>query len=136
MGRNGGRFHMRKKVKIQDGKIAIGRDAVAEMIRNANDGYYAVALKKWDRTIEQNNYYWLCLGIIGNELGYHKNELHEEFIRMFSPTITRRTLEGKPKQDKLRTSEMNIKQMTNHIEQVIQFAAENSIRLPEPETED
>lgn len=60
-------------------------------------------------------------------MSYTKN-----LYAFFSPTITRRQLDGKPKQDKLRTSEMTVAQMTEHIEQVIQFASEQNIQLPNP----
>lgn len=121
------------KVKITDGKIAIGRENVRDLVRSKKDGYYSIQVKKWDRSLQQNAYYWMCLGIIGNDLGYHKNEIHEEMIRMFSPIVTYRRLDGKPVQKRQRTSDMSVDEMTEHIEQVIQFAAEQNISLPNPE---
>ena len=123
----------RCKVKIQDGKITIGKENVRDLVRSKKDGYYSFTLKDWDRSLSQNAYYWMCLGIIGDYLGYHRNEIHEEMIRMFSPIITYRRLDGKPQQQHQRTSDMSVKEMTRHIELMIQFASEQNIILPEPE---
>lgn len=125
----------RCKIKIHEGKVVIGKENVRDLVRSKKDGYYSLTIKEWDRSIEQNAYYWLCLGIIGDELGYHKNEIHEEMIRMFAPIITYRQLDGKPNQKNQRTSDMSVKEMTRHIELMIQFAAEQDIILPEPKIE-
>ena len=103
------------------------------MVRNCKDGDYALSIEKWSRTIEQNKLYWKWLGIIGDELGYHKNEIHEVFLDMFSQIKTIRNLEGKPIQKRVRSSEMNVKQMSEYMDQIQQFASENSIILPQPD---
>lgn len=108
-------------------------DKLGNYIRALNDGVYAVTVKEYKskRSLEQNKYYWKILEIIGEDLGYYKEELHEEFIDAFSPIKTIRGLNGKPKQKRVRTSEMNVEQMSKHIERIIHFAAENSIVIPE-----
>jgi len=66
-------------------------------------------------------------------LGYFKDEIHEEFIRMFAPVYTIRGLDGKPRQIKLTTSKMNTKQMHDYMERINQWSAEQGIVLPQPD---
>ena len=124
---------MRTRITISDGDIISGRHGVRDMVRNCKDGDYALSITKWDRTLEQNRLYWKWLGVIGDELGYHKNEIHEVFLDMFSQIKTIRNLEGKPIQKRVRSSEMNVKQMSEYMDQIQQFASENSIILPQPD---
>ena len=121
------------KIKVKDGDIVIGRADVRDKVRKLKDGYYSLTIKEWSRTLAQNSYYWVCLEIIGNELGYEKNELHEVFLDMFAPVMTFRDINGKPKQRKMRSSEMSTKEMSEYMNQIDQFAAEQSIILPQPE---
>jgi len=124
---------MRTRITIKDGVIVSGRGDVADMIRGSKDGDYALSKTKWDRTIEQNNTLWMWYEVIGKELGYHKSELHEIFLDMYAPVKTIRDLQGKPLQKRVRSSEMNVKQMSEYMDQIQQFAAENSIILPQPD---
>jgi len=128
----------RQKIKVDDGNITIGYEQLGSMFRKLEDGTYAVTVSDWkdDRSLRQNRYYWKCITIIGNDLGYHKNEMHETFLDAFSPIKTIRNLQGKPIQKPVRTSEMSVEQMTAYIEQIIQFASEQNIKLPNPEDHD
>jgi len=121
---------MRFKVRIEGGKV-IGGGAMKSYLPTLKDGDYAFEIKRWTRTVEQNNLYWKWLEIIGNDLGYFKNEMHEVFLDMFAPTMTFADLNGKPKQRKVRSSEMTVKQMNEYMNQVEVFAAEHGIALPE-----
>jgi hypothetical protein len=121
------------KVKIQDGKVTIGRENLADKIAKLKDGYYAVTIKIWDRTLEQNALYWKWLTIIGDDLGYTKNEVHEIMLDMFAPIMTFRDLHNKPKQRKVRSSEMSVKEMSEYMNHIDRFAAEQNIILPQPE---
>jgi len=121
------------KIKVKDGDIVIGRADVRDKVRKLKDGYYSLTIKEWSRTLSQNALYWQWLTIIGNELGYEKNELHEVFLDMFAPVMTFRDINGKPKQRKMRSSEMSTKEMSEYMNHIDQFAAEQSIILPQPE---
>ena len=121
---------MRFKVRIEGGKV-IGGGAMKSYLPTLKDGDYAFEIKRWTRTVEQNNLYWKWLEIIGNDLGYFKNEMHEVFLDMFAPTMTFADLNGKPKQRKVRSSEMTVKQMNEYMNQVEVFASEQGIALPE-----
>ena len=121
---------MRFRVRIENGKM-IGGGAIKSYLPTLKEGDYALEIKSWTRSIEQNNLYWKWITIIGNELGYFKNEMHEIFLDMFAPTLTFADLNNKPKQRKVRSSEMTVKQMTAYLEQIEVFAAEQGIVLPE-----
>lgn len=125
------------KIKVENGKITIGRHEVADTVAKLEDGYYNLSIEKWkdSRSIQANNLYWKWLSIIGEYLGYYKEEIHEEMIRMFAPTYTLRGLDGKPRQKKLTTSKMKVDQMAEFMQRVDQFAAEQGIILPRPDDE-
>jgi len=126
----------RQKIKIKDGKVTIGSEQLKGAIRNLSNGEYAVEISEWkdDRSLRQNALYWKWLGIIGNEIGYHKNEMHEIFLEKFAPIKTMRNLEGKPVQKPTRTSEMKVEQMSDYMTAIDRFAAQElNINLPRPE---
>lgn len=126
----------RIKITTKEGKIIDGRDRLGYAIRHLADGEHAVQFSGWkeDRSLRQNALYWKWLSIIGNELGYHKDELHEEFLERFSYPITYRTLDGKPKQRLLRSSAMNVEQMSAYMDRIFQFCLQElNINLPIPE---
>ena len=121
------------KVKIEQGNITIGRFDLRDKIAKCKDGYYKITIKEWNRTIEQNNLMWSWLTIIGDDLGYTKNEVHEIMLDMFAPIMTYRDLNNKPKQRKIRSSEMSVKEMSEYMNHIDRFAAEQSIILLQPE---
>lgn len=127
----------RIKTKIEDGKIKLGKFELKDAVRNLSDGYYAIVIKEWKskRSLDQNALYWKWITIIGEELGYYKNEMHETFLDAYAPVQTIRDLEGKPKQKSVRSSQMTVKQMSDYMMQIEQFAAENNIAIPHPEPE-
>jgi len=87
-----------------------------------------------NRTLDQNKYYWLlltCLEVDGNT-GYSKNDLHEVFLIKFAPKKEIEVEEFMllPK----RSKEMDTKEFTNYIEEIIQFSLHFfNIKLPRPE---
>lgn len=120
---------MRFKVRIENGKV-IGGGAMKSYLPTLKDGDYAFEIKRWTRTLEQNSLYWKWLEIIGEDLGYFKNEMHEVFLDMFAPTLTFADLDNRPKQRKVRSSEMTVKQMNEYMNQIEVFASEHGILLP------
>jgi hypothetical protein len=121
------------KIKIENGSVTIGRHDLRDKIAKCKDGYYKITIKEWTRSLAQNSYYWMCLTIIGDELGYTSQELHEIMLDMFAPIMTYRDLNNKPKQRKIRSSEMSTKEMSEYMNHIDRFAAEQSIILPQPE---
>lgn len=126
------------KVKVQDGKITVGRHDVADYIRELDDGYYNFSIEKWkdSRSIQQNSLMWKWLSIMGNDMGYTKEEVYAHMINKFAPIYTMRNIEtGKPEQKRMTTSMMDVRQMHEFMNQIDRFAAEFDIRLPQPDDE-
>lgn len=126
---------MKQKLTITDDGRRIGAKRLYHILSNLDEGEWEVTVEKWkdSRSLRQNNLYWKWLTIIGNELGYYKDEIHELFIEEFADIYTIRDLDGKPKQKRYRTSKMNVQQMSRYMNRIEQFAAEYSIQLPHPE---
>ncbi|HSH25848.1 MAG TPA: recombination protein NinB [Massilibacterium sp.] len=127
---------MKIPVSIVDGKIKQGRFDVRDAIAKKKDGRYLIEILPWKRTLEQNSLMWKWFTIIGNDMGYTKEEVHDHMIIKFAPIYTRRNIEtGKPEQQKMTTSMMNVEQMSEFLDCVDRFAAEWDIILPKPEKE-
>jgi len=129
----------RHKIKVKEGKTVIGGDSIRHSIKHLSDGEYAVEITKWkdDRSIRQNNLYWKWVTMIANEAGYEKKEMHEALLDEFSPIITTRDIHGKPQQKPLRSSAMNVEQMSDYMSAVDRFATQfYNMNLPRPEDND
>lgn len=51
-----------------------------------------IDVKKSRRSLEQNSFYWLYLGVIERETGNNATDLHELFKRKFLPPIPKKIL--------------------------------------------
>lgn len=81
------------------------------------------------RSTSSNNLYWVWLCIIGDHLGYFKDEVHEICLDMFAPrkSIMERFVI-------IRTSEMDQAHMAKYMDRVKMWAVhELNITLPEPD---
>lgn len=95
------------------------------------DGEQLIEFIETSRTDAQNKYYWVILGIMAQEFGTTTEELHTYFKAEFLPSQEYFTL---IRQKRLTsTTEQSKDQMSDYIERVIQFAAENGIALPDLE---
>jgi hypothetical protein len=67
--------------------FAIVKNVMTSMFETL--GKLTVIVKKYerDKSSEQNRLYWMWVGIIANDLGYTKDELHMELKRMFLQNI-------------------------------------------------
>lgn len=124
------------KVKIESGVVKLGRHDLSDAVRKCDDGYYNITIEKWkeSRSAQQNRLFWKWMTIMGEDFGYHKDEMHDEMIDLFAPIYTGKDiLSGKPKQKRYTTSMMDVRQMYDFMNRIDQFAAENNIRLPQPD---
>lgn len=95
------------------------------------DGEQIIEFDDVERTGAQNRYYWVILGIMAQSFGTTPNELHEYFKAEYLPQQEYFTL---IRQRKLTsTTEQTKDQMTNYLERVIQFAAEQGVVIPDIE---
>lgn len=95
------------------------------------DGEQLIEFIETSRTDAQNKYYWVILGIMAQEFGTTAEELHEYCKAEFLPTQEWFTLIRRKQLTS--TTEQSKNQMSDYIERVIQFAAENGIALPDLE---
>ena len=118
---------------------AITAARIADMVRGLNcDG------KQWDveikqhkkqRTLRANNLYWQWLTIIGRELGYTKDEMHDVFREAFLPW-TEEVVCGVRKKTLAHTSapDFSTAMMSEYMSQIDMLAARDlGILLPRPE---
>ena len=86
-----------------------------------------VKKKRKDRTLLQNAYYWVCMTIIANELGYLPEEIHATFKAMF-------LVDRSGKMPVVRsTTRLNTVEFSEYFERIALQAAELGIVLPDPE---
>ena len=83
---------------------------------------------KKSRTLNQNNGYWLWLTHLENRTGQDKEEIHEYFLQKF-PTYEIKEILNRQEKVQVRTSGMNVKQMSNYMNKVQTFC---HVELGEP----
>ena len=86
------------------------------------------------RSLQQNKYLYLLLGIAGIEWGFSIHEIKTLWKRKISPSIF---VYEKNKNKFLRsTADLTTKELTDAIEQLRKFSAEQGLYLPEPHEEE
>lgn len=87
---------------------------------------------KATRSDKQNRLYWEWAKIIGDELGYSKDEVHvllgDKFLEKIVVQGKHKTIEQIPSTTTLKVSEFK-----DYLEQIDMFMAEYGIMLPRPE---
>jgi hypothetical protein len=73
------KIRLRFPCKIKNGKMVIdNKDEFTNAILIQPSGNYYIELKPTGvRSSQQNNYYWNIVDILGEELGYTSDEMHE-----------------------------------------------------------
>ena len=76
---------------VENGKLLMGDRAkgVMNMFLSSLKGkiYFEIGKVESKRTLSQNNFYWMYLGVIAEETGNNINDLHEYFKRALLPPI-------------------------------------------------
>ena len=114
---------------VKNGKLELQDTSLFEMyLSTLGDGELTVLVekKKRHRTIKSNAYYWVCLSIIGDELGYTKEEIHSTFKAMFLVDRTGKIPIVRS------TANLNTQEFTKYFDKIIYKASELGISLPEP----
>ena len=98
---------------------------------------YIVIVKAYrkKRTLKQNSLLWKLYTVVGNELGYTKDEMHDTFREKFLPVETKSIL-GVDKKILTSTSaeEFTTKDMKDYIDQIYYFCVTDlGINLPHPD---
>lgn len=98
--------------------------------------------KEWDveikphskkRSNPANALYWKWLEIIGDDMGYTKDELHDEFASRFVGVVSKATISGKLLAVPASTSALSTKDFAEYMDKVYAFAHSQGITLPTPD---
>jgi len=108
----------------RQGKI-LSNVKIAEKIALLPDGEYEIEISKLypTRTLKQNKWYWKVVGIVGEELGYTKDEMHLSFKFAFLNNNARQ---------RVSTTELTTVEMSRYFEDICRFASEHGIYIPDP----
>lgn len=116
-------------------KRDILEDAIHAFFKDNPDADKVVIEIKPDkdsRSTKQNRLYWEWCGIIGEELGYNKDEVHvllgDKFLDKIIVQGKHKTIEQIPSTTTLKVSEFK-----EYLEQIDMMMAEYGIMLPRPE---
>lgn len=86
---------------------------------------------KSKRTQQQNKYYWVIMGLIGDYLGYTKDEVHEffkeEFLEAEESIVMDKSVKVYPS-----TTKLNTQEFYEYIELISRFMAEQGFAVPPP----
>jgi len=86
---------------------------------------------KKNRSLEQNALMWKLYDILGSELGYTPDEMHEALMRIgLMPKIVD-TIDGPV--EVYTTRKLTVKPMAEYLDSIYRFAAEHGIKLPMPD---
>jgi len=115
-------------IEKKDGKWDINKELLNTYLSKLNNGKYLLEVKKYfkKRSNSQNKYYWKCIQIIGDELGYERDEMHETFKATF---LSREENELKHVPS---SANITTKEFSGYMERIIRFAAKQGIVLPDP----
>ena len=83
---------------------------------------------KANRSLDQNALYWKWVSIMGPELGYSKEELHETLMRKHLPPRIVETMSGPV--EVYTTTKLSVKEMSDYMERVSFTAGEMGVGLP------
>lgn len=99
-----------------------------EHLKQHENKVYEVYLRESKRSLSQNSYYWLYLGIIEESGSNTALELHELFRRTLLPPKFI-TVRGKELKVPASTTELTKNEMSEYLEKI---CAETLIPLPDP----
>lgn len=118
--------------KSIDGKLNLGTESnryrLQEDLRDHPEANYRIERMMPTRTLNQNRYYWLYLGVIERETGNSARDLHEYFKRThLKPRFIQ--VMGKEMRIPSSTSELSKLEMSEYLDKI---CAETNIPLPDP----
>jgi len=130
------KFTFETTAYIKDGNLMVRnrtqmeREALASGLTE-----FEVVLKKKtrSRSLQQNRWWWLCMSILGEQLGYRREEMHEVCKMKFLKRELVDTKSGEVFEYLKSTTELTTTEFSELIESVIQWSAEQfQIVLPMP----
>lgn len=104
-----------------------------DYIKPLGTGLYQVEIKEIKRSLPQNRYYWAILKIIGDELGYKDDDLHEALKAKFIGMEEGRDVFGNLYRKPISTTTLSKKEFTEYMDKVFALAAQMNITIPAPD---
>lgn len=98
------------------------------------DGSYKVEVKRnlSKRSLAQNALYWIWVGILSEQTGYRKDEMHSLLRYQFLPSCEREIM-GHRIHDLPSTTKLNTGEFTEYLNDIEGWASDFGIMLPHPE---
>ena len=84
---------------------------------------------KRNRSQEQNRLYWKWVDIIGKELGYEKDEMHDILVFKFLGMVEKE-IDGKKFEQLAETKKLKVGEMSDYLNSIERWVGELGIRLP------
>ena len=100
--------------------------------QDANKAIIEITEDKDSRSTKQNKLYWEWVSVIGNELGYTKDETHA-ILRDKFLGYTETTTKFSVIKELRSTTKLKVKEFKDYLEQIDMFISEYGIILPRPE---
>ena len=88
--------------------------------------------KRSKRSDNQNRYWWACMTILANDMGYRKDEMHEICKFMFLKAEKVNEATGEVFEYLRSSTELNKMEFADMTSNLIQWASEHGIILPLP----
>jgi len=105
------------------------REYAINRLRNAKLGMEVIIQPhKTNRSLDQNALYWKWVSVMGADLGYTKDEMHESLMREHLPPRVVETMNGPV--ETYTTTKLSVKEMSDYMEQVSITAGKMGIVLP------
>jgi len=104
------------------------KSEINRFLKRIKDGSkITIEIKRYreNRSLAQNRLYWLWLNIIGDELGYTPEEVHDSYKAMFLTDKTKKIPLVRS------TTALDTKQFTVYVEMVKRHAGDLGIILPD-----
>ena len=121
---------IRIKARVEDGKLIAQKGIeFSKIIKNleGKEFYIEIVEEKKGRSANQNAYYWSLLTIVGEELGYTKEEVHEAFKNIFLTSYDEKLPKVKS------TTKLSTVDMEDYLQKIrVYCLTELNINLPLP----
>ena len=122
------------QAKIEDKQLVFLEDTKSYFDKLENRNIVVTINIDKKRSLPQNSYYWKLLEIIGEDIGYESEDMHEIFKHKFLKKEKEVMIKGKPFtfEKTISTTKLTTAQFTEYIEKIKRFCAvELAMYLPD-----
>jgi len=123
---------------VENGKLKLRSEDLFRTYIRGLSGLVSLLVqpRKKVRSLNQNNLYWVWLTVIGDEVGYSKEEVHDVFkhkyLKEYRQLVNQKTGEAVDCEFIRSTTSLNKKEMSEYMQKIDRDAAELGILLPDP----